>query len=169
MAASMTHAGRSFAPGGAVAAGSFFQESVKLFADRCVLAPIIMKFTFLTPALVAVLGLALASVPVTLQAQTATNATAPAAPSTATKTKEKSQYTPYKGSISAMDTTSVTVTTDKGDVKLALDPTTIIQVNKKKAAATDFAVGDKVTGSYTTGADGTLTAHSLRKKAAATK
>jgi hypothetical protein len=95
---------------------------------------------------------------------------APAAPSTAPKDtaattapKEKPAYTPYKGAISAIDASSVTVTTKKGDVKLAVDTTTIIEVGKKKAALTDFAVGDKVTGSYATGA---MTAHSLRKKAA---
>ena len=125
-----------------------------------------MKITFLTPALVAVLGFALASAPVTVKAQTATNATTPAAPSTAPKTKEKSEFTEYKGTISAIDATSVTVTTKKGDVKLMVDATTKIEVSKKKAAITDFAVGDKVTGSYATGADGSLTAHSLRKKAA---
>jgi hypothetical protein len=136
-----------------------------------------MKITFLTPALVAVLGFALASAPVTVKAQTATNATtnaaaptAPAAstptPSTATKAKAKSPYTQYKGTISAIDATSVTVTTKKGAVKLAVDTTTTIEINHKKAAITDFAAGDTVTGSYTTGADGTLTAHSLRKKAA---
>jgi hypothetical protein len=125
-----------------------------------------MKITFLTPALVAVLGFALAGAPVTVKAQTSTNATAPAAPST-TSTKTKSAFTPYKGTISAIDATSVTVTTKKGDLKLAIDATTTFEVSKKKAAATDFAVGDKVTGSYATGADGTtLTAHSLHKKAA---
>jgi hypothetical protein len=80
--------------------------------------------------------------------------------------KAKSSYTPYSGTISAIDATSVTVTTKKGDLKLAIDTTTKIEVSHKKAAVTDFAVGDKVTGSYATGADGTLTAHSLHKKAA---
>jgi hypothetical protein len=126
-----------------------------------------MKITFLTPALVAVLGLALASIPVTVHAQTATNATAPAAPSTAPKKeKKKSDKTQYEGTLSALDATSATVTTKKGDVKLVIDEKTEFKVNKKAAKATDFAVGDKVTGSYVTGADGTLTAHSIHKKTA---
>jgi len=132
-----------------------------------------MKLSIITPALVAVLGFALASAPATVQAQTSTApaaapAPAPAAtPAPAVAPKTKSAYTTYKGTISAIDATSVTVTTAKGDIKLAIDATTKIEVSHKKAAATAFAVGDKVTGSYTTGADGTLTAHSLRKKAVA--
>jgi hypothetical protein len=130
-----------------------------------------MKLSIITPALVAVLGFALASAPATVQAQT-TNAAgatpAPAAaPAPAVATKTKTAYTPYKGTISAIDATSVTVTTAKGDVKLVIDATTKFAISKKPAKVTDFAVGDKVTGSYSTGADGTLTAHSLHKKAAA--
>ena len=124
-----------------------------------------MKLTFITPALVAVLGFALASAPVTVKAQTTSTAPA-AAPAPSKPAKEKSDLTPYKGTISAIDASSVTVTTKKGDLKLAIDATTKFEVSKKAAAATDFAVGDKVTGSYATGADGSLTAHSLHKKAA---
>jgi Domain of unknown function (DUF5666) len=127
-----------------------------------------MKINILSSALAAILGLALVGTPITAKAQTATNATSPAAPSTAPKVKEKKKgdVTQYEGSISAIDATSVTVTTKKGDLKLALDAKTQYKVDKKKSAATDFAVGDKVTGSYSTGADGSLTAHSLHKKTA---
>jgi hypothetical protein len=128
-----------------------------------------MKITRLTPVLATVLGLALASIPATVHAQTATNATAPAAPSTAPKKeKKKSEYTqfPKDAAITAIDATSVTLSSAKGPLTLAIAAETKIEVNKKKAAVTDFAVGDKVTGSYATGADGTLTAHSLRKKIA---
>jgi hypothetical protein len=133
-----------------------------------------MKITLLTPALVAILGLALAGAPVTAQAQTATNATAPAAPSTAPKVKEhkKSDKTQYEGTITAIDASSVTVTTTKAPLALAITPATkfAIMNGKKKTAATqaDFAVGDKVTGSYSTDSTGAMTAASVHKKAAKT-
>jgi hypothetical protein len=124
-----------------------------------------MKIHNFIPALAAVVGLALVSAPVTVKAQATTNA----ATATAPKTKKKSDYTPIpKGAkISAIDASSVTVTTAKGDLKLAVAATTVFEVNKKPAAASDFAVGDVVTGSYSTGSDGTLTAYHIRKKAAA--
>ena len=122
-----------------------------------------MKINLLSSALAAILGLALIST--TANAQTSTNA-APATSTATSATKEKGDFTPYKGKVSAVDASSVTVTTASGDLKLVVDDTTKIQVSKKKAAITDFAVGDAVTGSYTKNADGTLTAHSLRKKAA---
>jgi len=78
-----------------------------------------MKITIITPALVAVLGLALAGAPMTSKAQS-TNAAPAAAPAPA---KAKSAFTPYKGKISAIDASSVTVTTKKGDLKLTLDAT----------------------------------------------
>jgi hypothetical protein len=115
-----------------------------------------MKITSFS-ALVAIVALAFAGATVTAQAQTnATTATAPAP----AKAKTKSAKTPYAGTLSAIDATSATVTTTKGDLK------TNFAVDKKKAAATDFATGDKVTGSYTTGADGSLTAASIHKKSA---
>jgi len=132
-----------------------------------------MKINLLTSALAAIVGLAFIGAPVTASAQTSTNATAPAAPSTAPKVKEKkkSDYTqiPKGAKISAIDATSVTLTTAKGDVKLALAADTGFEVNKKTATAADFAVGDVVTGSYKTAADGTNTAHNLRKKTEAAK
>jgi hypothetical protein len=135
-----------------------------------------MKITLLTPALVAIVGLALVGAPVTAQAQTSTNATAPAAPSTAPKVKEKkkSEFTEYKdASITAIAASSLTVTTPKGSLTLAIAPDTKFAKleGKKKTPATaaDFAVGDKVSGSYKTNADGTMTAHSIHKKVAAAK
>ena len=121
-----------------------------------------MKINILSSALAAILGLALIGTTVNAQS---TNA-APATSTATSATKEKGDFTPYKGKVSAVDASSVTVTTASGDLKLVVDDTTKIQVSKKKAAITDFAVGDAVTGSYTKNADGTLTAHSLRKKAA---
>lgn len=124
-----------------------------------------MKITLLTPALAAVLGLALASAPVTVQAQS-TNA-APAVAS-ATSTKK----IPYKGEITTLDASSVTV---KGAKTLTLAITADTKFGLKDgktldpAAATDFAVGDKVTGSYIKNADGTLTAASVHKKKPAAK
>ncbi len=127
-----------------------------------------MKITLLTSALAAIVGFAFIGAPVIASAQTATSATAPAAPSTAPKTKEKkkSDYTqiPKGAKISAIDASSVTL---NGDLKLAIAADTGFQVNKKTATAADFAVGDVVTGSYKTAADGTNTAHNLRKKSTA--
>ena len=123
-----------------------------------------MKINILSSALAAILGLALIGT-TTVKAQTSTTAAPTTAPATSA-TKSKGDFTAYKGKVSAVDASSVTVTTASGDLKLAVDDTTKIQVAKKKAAITDFAVGDAVTGSYTKNADGTLTAHSLRKKAA---
>lgn len=126
-----------------------------------------MKITLLTPALVAILGLALAGAPVTAQAQTSTNAAAASAPAkvatTKTKTK-KSAKTPYEGSVTAIDATSVTVATTKKTLTLAIASTTTYLKDGKKATLADFAVGDKVTGSFTTDATGATTACSLHKK-----
>jgi hypothetical protein len=131
-----------------------------------------MKNTFITSALVAVLGFALASAPVTVKAQ-ATPTQTPAATSTGSTTpskpaKKKSAYTPFpKGAtISAIDASSVTLKTTKGDLKLAIDAKTGFEVDKKKSDASAFAAGDAVTGSYATNADGSFTAHNVRKKTA---
>jgi hypothetical protein len=127
-----------------------------------------MKNTFITSALVAVLGFALASAPVTSKAQTTPTQTT-AATSTGSTTpskpaKKKSEYTAFSGTLKSLDATSAVVTTKKGDVTLAVDASTGFHVNKKKAAATDFAAGDAVTGSYATNADGSFTAHNINKK-----
>ena len=139
----------------------------------------------LLPALVAIVGLAFVGAPVTAQAQTTTApTTAPtpapaanaAAPSDAPKVKEKkkSDKTSYSGSITAISATSLTVATTKDSLTLAIGADTkfmTIGADKKKTPATaaDFAVGDKVTGSYTKAADGTMTAASVHKKVAAAK
>jgi hypothetical protein len=127
-----------------------------------------MKISLLSTALAAVLGLALCGTAVNAQttnAPAATTTTMAPAPMAATP-KAKSSYTSYpKGAtITSISDTSVVLNTSKGPLTLAIDAKTTIQVNKKKAAVTDFAAGDAVTGSYVTNADGTLTAHSLRKK-----
>lgn len=126
-----------------------------------------MKNIILTPALVAILGLALAGAPFTAQAQTSTNTTAaPAAPAKVKKTKTAPVQ--YQGSITAIDASSVTVASTAKTLTLAIAPTTKFLVNKKPATLADFAVGDKVTGSYTADATGALTAHSLHKKTKST-
>jgi hypothetical protein len=128
-----------------------------------------MKITLLTSALAAIVGFAFIGAPVTASAQNATNATAPAAPSTAPKVKEKkkSAKTSYEGSITAIDASSLTVTTSKKTLTLAITPTTSFKKDKLAATAADFAVGDKVTGSYTTDATGALSAASVHKKTVA--
>ena len=132
-----------------------------------------MKINLSTSALVAMLGIALAGAPVSVQAQTTNTApaAAPADTSTAPKVKEKKKNDniSYSGSVTAISSSSITVTTAKGPLTLAIDSTTKfmkIGADKKKtpAASTDFAVGDKVTGSYKKADDGTMTAASVHKK-----
>ena len=124
-----------------------------------------MKITILTPALAAILGLALASAPVTAQAQTSTNTTtAPAAPAT----PKPHKTTLSLSTIQAIDTTANTVTVlshskkdgDKTYV-LTIDATTKVTRDHKPATLADFKVGEKVTGSYVADASGTLTAAKL--------
>lgn len=111
-----------------------------------------MKLTLIVAALAAILGFA--GVPAQAQA------TAPA-PAVATKSRETK--TPYKGTITAITATSVSLQGAKGAMTLAITPTTKYKGGK---SATDFAVGDVVTGSYTTDASGAMTAYSLHKKKA---
>jgi hypothetical protein len=136
-----------------------------------------MKISLTSSALVAILGLALASVPVTAQAQTSTNAatTATTAPTAATTTKpaaKKAAKTPYKGSITAIDASSVTVASTEKTLTLSITPSTKFGIKAKKdyapATQADFAVGDAVTGSYSTDAAGATTANTVHKKAAKT-
>ena len=118
-----------------------------------------MKITLLTPALVAILGLALAGAPVTAQAQTSTNSTADTAP--APKAAKKPHF---MGSITAIDASSVTVASAKKTLTLAITPKTIFKKDKAPATQADFAVGDKVSGSYSKDASGTMTANAINKK-----
>jgi len=138
-----------------------------------------MKNTLITSALVAILGLALTSISSNAQTDTNSTSATPAAttstttpstspsttPKPAAKTAKKSNKTPYSGKITAISATSVTVTGAK-TLTLAIDGKTKYEVDKKKAALTDFAVGDSVTGSYE-GTGTNLTAASLHKKTAA--
>ncbi len=126
-----------------------------------------MKITLPITALAAILGLALAGIPVHAQ----TTATAPAAAPTATPTKAASaKKTPYSGTLSAVDASSITITDKTAAAKtLAIAPTTKFLKDGKTATIADFAVGDKVTGSFTTDATGKLTAASLHKGASAKK
>ena len=125
-----------------------------------------MNTSLLKSALMAVAGLALCA-PVALHAQTDTTnpiATSPVknpAPDTTSTTKTKVTKTEYKGTVKAIDPSSVTVTCKKGDMTFAIDGTTKVQVNKKAAAVTDIAVGEKVTGSYYTDATGKLVASKI--------
>jgi hypothetical protein len=122
---------------------------------------------------VAILGLALAGAPVTAQAQTSTNspvADAPAkAPAKAKTTATKPAKTEYKGSITAIDASSVTVENKEKTLTLAITAKTTFKKDKAAATVADFAVGDKVTGSYSKDAAGAMTANSLNKKTATVK
>lgn len=126
-----------------------------------------MKISLLTPALAAILGLALAGAPVTTQAQTSTNSTAATAPTpaaTPAPATVKVKKNRYKGSITAIDAASVTVANTKKTLTLAITPNTKFKKDNDAATLADFAVGDKVSGSYSTDATGAMTANSLNKK-----
>ncbi len=123
-----------------------------------------MKINLLITALVAILGLAFAGAPLTAQAQT-TNTSSATAP-TPTKDK-KAAKTPYSGSITAIDASSVTVD-GKKTLTLAIAPSTTFKKDGKTATLADFAVGDKVTGSYSKDSTGAMTACSIHKKASKT-
>jgi hypothetical protein len=118
-----------------------------------------MKLPLLCTALVAVLGLALSGTAASAQTNTM------AAPATSPAPSTKMTKTPYKGSITAIDASggSITIQAASGPMTLKIDATTKYKGGKSLA---DFAVGDVVTGSYTKGDDGTLTAASVHKKKA---
>ena len=121
-----------------------------------------MKLTLLTASLAAVLTLTCVS------AQAQTNAATSASTTTTSTTTTDAaamKKVPYKGTISAVDTTanSVTIKGAKGDMTLMVDSSTKF---KGGAALSDFKVGDAVTGSYMKDASGKMTAHSLHKKMA---
>ena len=147
----------------AAAARNISQKSLKVTIVICVeFAKILsfpMKNTIITTALVAIIGLAFVGAPVTAQAQTtnSTTATAPAKP-------KKIQY---KGSITAIDASSVTVASKEKTLTLAITGKTQFKVDKAGGTLADFAVGDAVTGSYTTDSTGALSAASIHKKKAA--
>jgi len=127
-----------------------------------------MKITLLTPALVAILGLALAGAPITAQAQTSTNSAPATAAAASTPAKvTKTAKIAYRGSITAIDATSVTIANTKKTLTLAITPKTKFKKDKVVATVADFAVGDKVSGSYSTDATGAMTANTLYKKTVA--
>jgi Cu/Ag efflux protein CusF len=119
-----------------------------------------MKSSLLKSALVAVVGLALCA-PVALHAQAATTTTASTTSTTTTVAKVKKIS--YTGVIKSIDTAanSITVTCTKGDMTFAVTPMTKITSNKAPAKLTDITMGEKVTGSFTKDADGTMTAASI--------
>jgi hypothetical protein len=101
-----------------------------------------------------VAALTLFAVGLPVHAQTSTpSATAPAA---------SAKKIPYKGTISAVDATAMTITIKgaKGDMMMAVTPATKY---KGGTSLADFAVGDKVTGSYTKDDGGKMTAASIHK------
>jgi hypothetical protein len=69
-----------------------------------------------------------------------------------------------QGSITAIDATSVTVTTTQKTLLLEITPKTKFKKDKAVAGIGDFAVGDLVTGSYSVDPTGALTANTLHKK-----
>jgi hypothetical protein len=121
-----------------------------------------MKLTSFVTLVLALIALACA--PLSALAQDAsTNAPSAAMPA-------KKHGPRFIGSITAMDATANTITIQnkKGEsMTFAIAPTTKFMKDKTKAAMTDFAVGDMVTGAYTKNADGSMTATMVHKKTAA--
>ena len=125
------------------------------------------NYFLLTPALVAIHRASLwPGAPVTAQAQTSTNTPASAsAPTKGTKTikplrcgcpvsRDRSRRLPPVPSPWQTKTKTLTLT---------ITPNTTYLVDKKPATAADFAVGDKVTGSYSKDATGAMMANSIRR------
>jgi hypothetical protein len=116
-----------------------------------------MKHTLIKSALMAVAGLALCA-PLAIHAQTATSTTTTASTMSTTSTKMKK--TEYRGMVKSIDTAAntITVTNKKGDMTLSVASTTKITQNKQPATLADITMGEKVTGSFTKDATGTMTA-----------
>jgi hypothetical protein len=120
-----------------------------------------MKSSLLKLALAALVVCA----PVALHAQTDTTnpiATAPVKSSA----KSMMKKTPYSGTVKSIDASSIVVTTAKGDMTFAISAATKVKVDKKMADVTTVTTGEKVTGSFTKEADGTMTAASIHATSA---
>jgi hypothetical protein len=130
---------------------------------------VLMKLNHLSPVLVTILSLTFAGA---IQAQTNTVASPDSANSTNTSVNPavpaKAHKIQYSGRITAIDTgaNTITVAGKKKTLTLAITPLTTF---KGGSSLADFAMGDKVTGSYTTDAAGTMSAASLHKKKTAAK
>lgn len=127
-----------------------------------------MKSILLKSTVAAFAALALCA-PISSIAQTAPAAATPAAKAGKGDAKaEAVKKTPYQGELTAIDGggANVTVKLKSESLTLVINAETKILVDKKPAKLTDFAVGDKVTGSYEKTGE-TTTAASLHKKTAA--
>jgi hypothetical protein len=118
-----------------------------------------MKLTLLSSAFVAALCLTVAPITAHAQAAAAPAATTPAAAAPAKAAKSSQQF---GGKVVAVDASASTieVKSKKHDLKLTVDASTKY---KNATALSDFAVGDKVSGSY---AKDSNTVCLLTKKAA---
>jgi hypothetical protein len=138
---------------------------IELYVKHAILFNSSMKITLLTPALAAILGLALASAPLPIHAQNDT---------TSTNSTDSKAGAPARamGTLSAVDTTANTISVENktdGTRTFSIASTATITKDKKPATLADFAVGDKVFVAYTTDASGTLTATKLSTKTAKAK
>ena len=124
-----------------------------------------MKSSLLKLALAALVVCA----PVALHAQTDTtnsSATSPVTSPEASTASTKMKKTAYSGTVKSIDATSIVVTTSKGDMTFSISPATKVKVDKKVADLTSITAGEKVTGSFTKAADGTMTAASIHATSA---
>ena len=123
-----------------------------------------MKLTLLSATLVAAFTLTCASAQAqTNSAPAASSSTMSSTTTTTSKDMASEKKIPYRGTITAVDTSANTVTVKgaKGDMTLMFNTDTKY---KGGSALSDFKVGDMVTGSYMKDADGKMTAHSVHKK-----
>ena len=108
----------------------------------------IMKKQITKLALFSLIAAALVAVPAASRAEdkpAATPAT-PAAPAAPAAPAKKHGALPFHGKIAAVDATASTITV--GSLTLNITSETKITKDGKPATLTDFAVGDKVGGSY---------------------
>jgi hypothetical protein len=115
-----------------------------------------MKLILLAAALVATMALGATSLRADDMASTNSM-------TTTTTTSTKMMKTPYKGTITSVDATGMKVMVKgaKGDMTLMVNDKTKFKGGK---SLSDFAVGDKITGSYMKDDSGAMTACSIHKK-----
>jgi hypothetical protein len=123
----------------------------------------VIKFTTLS-----LLAAALVATPLLSRAQdTSTNAPAATGTNAPAVKIKKNGALPFHGKLAAVDASAGTFTV--GTLDLTITSKTKITTNSVPATLADFKVGDNVTGAYKKGADGKLSATSLKLGAAKKK
>jgi hypothetical protein len=74
---------------------------------------------------------------------------------------QQRNFQPVAGTITAMDASSITVSTQNGSSKIIVISASTTVTKATTAAISDLKTGDKITVIGTTGSDGTVTAESI--------